>query len=234
MVSVVIHSNPGLANQVESAGWLSEGLARHGVENVITADKHAEADIHIIQGPWYAYNEWLGKPNVLFLNRCFYGDARFDVSIGWLRPDGSRDFKNHGRASANGVLPKLRPKKSRRRSAVVFADYGKDPTEMIADARRKYDSVFFRPHPAQARETPVMTLKGELSTTWDIADVAIGGTSTVLVEAVINGLHVETTDPLHVVAGLTDRRQWLIDLSWSQWHYDQLKRGDFWEHLCCN
>ena len=235
MVSVVIHSNPHLANQIESSGWLQSGFKAHGINAEITADKNKAADIHVIQGNWYAYNEFIGKPNVLFLNRCFYGDARFDVSLGWLRPDGSRDFMNHGMVRAKGSCPNVRPRKDRkRRCAVVFADYGIDPQAMILDARMRYDSVFFRPHPAQDRATPVMTLKGSLDAVWEIADVAISGSSTVLVDALIQGLHVESTDPLHVVQSCgEDRQAWLNDLSWAQWHGPtELMNGDFWEHLC--
>ena len=216
-MNIAIHTNMGLANQIESAGWLQSGFKAHGINAEITADKNKAADIHVIQGNWYAYNEWLARSateKVLFLNRCFYGDARFDVSLGWLRPDGSRDFMNHGMVWAKGLCPIVRPRKELRRCAVIFADYGKDPRAMVEDARMRYDSVFFRPHPAQARETPVMTLRGALDTVWDIADVAIGGTSTVLVEAAINGLQVETTDPLHVVNGYQEPG-WLTDLSWA-------------------
>ena len=77
-----------------------------------------------------------------------------------------------------------------------------------------------------------MTLKGELSAVWELADVAIGHSSTVLVEAAINGLHVESSDPLHVCQGIEDRAQWLVDLSWANWNFEQLKSGAFWEHLC--
>ena len=232
-MNIAIHTNMGLANQIESAGWLQSGFQAHGINAEITADKNKVADIHVIQGNWYAYNEFIGKPNVLFLNRCFYGDARFDVSLGWLRPDGSRDFMNHGMARAKGSCPDVRPRKESRRCAVIFADYGIDPQAMILDARMRYDSCFFRPHPAQDRTTPVMTLKGSLDVVWEIADVAISGTSTVLVEALIQGLHVESTDPLHVVQSCgEDRQAWLNDLSWAQWSHTELMNGDFWEHLC--
>ena len=231
MVSVVIHTNMALPNQTESAGWLQTGFASHGIDAEITGDKHKAADIHVVQGPWYAFNEWLGKDNVLWLDRCFYGDARFDLSIGWLQPDGSRKFCNHGMARAKGTLPALKPRKGKRRCAVVFADYGQDCTQTVIETRQAYDSVFFRPHPAQAQETPVITLKGDLANVWEIADVAIGHSSTVLVEAEINGLHVETTDARHVARNVTDRTQWLNDLSWAQWNHEEIQRGEFWEHL---
>ena len=233
MVSVVIHSNPGLANQRESSCWLSEGLARHGVTNVITADKHAEADVHIIQGPWYAYREWIGKPNVLFLNRCFWGDARLDISIGWLNPDGTRDFRNQDKTEPNGELPEMKPLKQRKRCAVVFGDYGEDCTELLKKTRSRFDSVFFRPHPAQKKtDSPVMTLGGDLTGVWELADVAIGGSSTVLCEAVFEGLAVETTDPRNVVSDCgEDRQAWATRLSWANWNRNELRNGEFWEHL---
>lgn len=229
---MVIHTNLNLPNQVETAGWLQEGFRRHGIDAEVTGDRYKSSTIHVVQGPWYCYDHWLGEPNVLWLDRCFYGHPRFDVSLGWLRPDGSRDFKNHGMAVPRASLPVLKKQKPTRRCAVVFADYGEDCKEKVKQARREYDSVFFRPHPADNKnDTPVMTLKGDLEAVWEIADVAIGHSSTVLVEAMINGLYVESSDPLHVCQGVTDREQWLTNLSWAQWDHEALKRGEFWEHL---
>jgi hypothetical protein len=72
-----------------------------------------------------------------------------------------------------------------------------------------------------------------LADMWQRCDVAIGGTSTILVEAVINGLHIKQCDPLHVCHEMGDRAQWLTDLSWAQWNYETgIITGDFWEHLC--
>ena len=237
MVSVVIHTNMGLANQRESAQWVQTGFLAHGIDAEITADKHKEADVHVIQGPHYCFNEWLERSadyRVLFLNRTFYGHPRFDLSLGWLRPDGSRDFKIHGVTAPKGTLPVLKPKKDRRRCAVIFGDYGSSALQMVTKARQEYDSVFFRPHPAQSQEdTPVMTLKGDLTAVWEIADVAIGGTSTALVEAAINGLHVESTDPLHVCQSINgDRQAWLTKLSWCQWSSSEIESGKMWNHLC--
>ena len=77
-----------------------------------------------------------------------------------------------------------------------------------------------------------MTLKGSLDAVWEIADVAIGHGSTVLVEAEIAGLHVETTDPRHVARNVTNREQWLKDLSYAQWNKSEIQSGEFWYHLC--
>ena len=231
---VVIHSNPTLPNQIESSGWLKQGFERHGLNCEITADKykqlqlHDQPVIHVVQGPHYAYNEWIGKPNVIWLNRCFYGDSRFDLSIGWLNADGSRDFKNKNMSVANGELPELKPMKPQQQSAVVFADYGKvnQAQHWEVDARYEYFPVNLHFHPADMQNFRTLTDR------WDRCDVAIGGTSTVLVEAAINGLHVKSFDPLHVCQNMTDREQWLTDLSWAQWNHEQIMNGDFWNHLC--
>lgn len=236
MVRVVIHSNPSLQNQRETAGWLQEGFKAHGINAQITASRKEAGDVHVIQGPWYAYNEWVGKPNVLWLNCCFYGHPRWDVSIGWLKPDGTRDFCAFDEAMPNGVLPELKPMKDcadKDACAVVFGDYGQDPSDMVLDARRKYGRVYFRPHPQDRHRTsPALSPEWTLEDIWEIADVAVGYSSSVLVDAAINGLRVDCPDR-HVCSDINgDRHQWLTDLSWANWHHTQVRNGEFWEHLC--
>lgn len=234
MVSVVIHTNPGLPNQRDCAAWLKSGFQKHNIDAEITGNRTAQADVVIAQGPWYAYTEALERSKTaptLWLNRCFLGHYYNDLSLGWLRPDGSRDFKF--KDEPHFTPPELKPRKTRRRCAIVFGDYGEDCTELAREARREYDSVFFRPHPSSSMsETPVMTLKGDLEAVWAIGDVAIGKGSTVLVDAEINGLHVDCRDPLSVVHhdGMS-RERWLNRLTWADWHKTELQSGAFWEHL---
>jgi len=222
VVCVVVHTSP-LPHQKEFAGYLERGFKRHGLSVEVTADIHAEGDIHVIQGPHYAYSTWIGKPRVLFLDRCFYGDSKKDVSLGWLRPDGSRDFMNHAMPEPNGRLPELKPEKTGDKT-IVFADYGK--RNRAVTAAITHDTEHIRLHPAEGRD------HGPLEAVWRDFDVAVGGSSTVLVEAAINGLRVISYDPRHVCQNIADRRQWVTDLSWAQWHYDQIANGRFWEHLC--
>lgn len=232
MVSVVAHINHSLAHQVEHGQALTYGLKRHGINLDVTSNIHKEGDIHIISGPWYARDAWLGKPNVLWLDRCFYGDAHDFVSIGWMRRDGSRNFCNADKTEGKEPLPALKLCKKRRRCAVVFGDYDGDARAMLANARRKYDSVWFRPHPQDTRPLPCFPMRGSLDDVWSIADVAVGHSSTVLVEAQINGLFVESTYAQHVVHFSDDREAWIKRLSWAQWSLDELVAGTFWEHLC--
>ena len=233
MATVVIHTNVHLANQVESADWLQQGFKRHGIAAEITADRKKKAGTHVVMGPHYAFSDWLGADNVIWLDRCFYGHHRYDLSIGWLKPDGSRDFKNTGRAEPNGMLPDLLDKKKRQECAIVFGDYGCSPAKMIQFARNNYDRVYYKPHPAETGQaSPVLAPRWTLDTCWELGDAAIGYSSTVLVEAELNGLHVHTEDKRHVCYQVDDREQWLIDLSWAQWSYSEIVNGNFWEHLC--
>jgi len=227
---VVIHTNTGLANQRETAGWLKQGFERHGLTVQITADKYAPGDLHVVQGPHYCYQEWLGKPNVLWLNRGFYGDARFDLSIGWLNRDGSRDFRNADKTEPNGTLPPMKAQKTRRETCIVFTDYGQRPESLMDYAAQHFSpwQTVHRPHPAEYPERSFAPLAG----VWPHRDVAIGHASTVLVEAVLNGLHAIALDPRHVCNDMEeDRESWLIRLSWAMWNHTEIINGNFWSHL---
>jgi len=232
LVSLVIHTNIGLENQRVCAAALKDGFAKHGIDAEVTPSIYKQADIHLIQGPWYAYKEWLGKPNVIWLDRCFYGCSKTVLSLGWLNPDGSRNFGDCDKP-AKGELPELKPRKDYRGSCVVFGDYGRDMTAEIHLARTRHaGGLFFRPHPQdQTNPHRAMTLDCELSSVFEIADVAIGHGSTVLVDAKIAGLRVESTDWRHVINFEGDRETWLRQLSWKQWSLNEIRAGHFWEHL---
>ena len=135
--------------------------------------------------------------------------------------------------AGKGDLPMLKPRKEKKRCAVVFGDYGRDPEKLVHHARSNYDSVYYRPHPADGtNNTKLMSPAWTLEQIWDFADVAVGHSTTTLVQAELNGLHVYTDDPRHVCANIPDREQWLIDLSWAQWNHEEIQNGDWWDHLC--
>jgi len=231
MVHVVIHTNLGLENQRICGTALKQGFERHELQAEISPDIHKQADLHVIQGPWYAFKEWIGQPNVLWLDRCFYGCAKTVLSIGWLNPDGSRNFGGCDKP-VKGQPPELQERKEYRGTCIVFGDYNRDMSEEIQLARKKHQRVYFRPHPAEHKnDSPVIALRGPLENVLDFADVAIGHSSTALIEAELHGLLVESTDPNHVVHHDGDRDKWLRQLSWKQWHLDEIRAGKFWEHL---
>jgi len=235
MVSVVVHCNPGLQNQIDCADALRSGFAAAEMPVEVVYDRRPQKanEITVIQGPWWAYNEFIGKPNVLWLDRTFYGCAVNNVSLGWLNENGSRDFGDCDKP-AKGELPALHPAKEKTRSVIVFGDYGRDPAQEMSYARRTYDSVFYRAHPASNGRTPYLTLGGELETVFAIGDCAVGYKTTALIDAAIHGLHTHSTNPWHVVQEIETlgREKWLAELSWKQWSLDELRAGTFVDHLC--
>lgn len=239
MVSVVIHTNPHLENQKECAGWLFEGFKRFGIQADITADKQKAADVHIVQGPHYCFDYWRersGTHRVLWLNRCLWGHPRLVISLGWLRPDGSRDFRNGGAVVGKGTLPALKQRKESAGRAIIFGDYGLDHTEQVMAAQKEFSEVAFRPHPQGNPElgvdVPVMGKpRYGLDDCLSWADTALGHSSTVLVDALIYGLTVRSSDRLHVVNDCDDRETWIKRYSWANWNYQELEQGAFWEHL---
>lgn len=236
MVKVVIHANPRQAHQVEFGAALWEGFKVHGINATVSSERPLDGDIHVVQGPWFTLDTHRHLPWVLYLDRCFYGDASKVVSLGWLLGNGARDFKIKMNAQPKGELPRIWPRKEYNGTCVVFADYGRDMAQEVAMAQARHPRVLYRPHPAETG--PVIPkgcqeATGSLDDVFEVASAAIGHASTVLVDAVRHGLKTETTNPAHVVYGAWDkiRRVWLGHLSWAQWHLDECASGAFWEHL---
>lgn len=193
-------------------------------------------DVHVIQGPWFTLNSHRHLPWVLYLDRCFYDDATRFVTLGWLQPDGTRDFRNASKRTPKGEPPMMWPRKEYKGRCVVFGDYGRDMSHEFKMAQAQHDEVMFRQHPAQTapgvhRHTP-RSFDGSLNDCWDYFDVAIGHGSTVLVDAERHGLRTHSTMPGHVVNDAAiDRENWLNRLTWCQWHIEEIASGAFWEHL---
>jgi len=224
MVSVVMHFNPSQAHQVKHA----QALAQHGV--LAVGSPEGDADVHIVSGPRYAMNRWRGHPNLICIDRAYYGDPEY-VQMFWLNPDGSRTY-----ASGEGqrYKPELKPWKTDECSALLLADYMQNIDLLIDPLCERFGTVTVRRHPAECRR--VATLEEQLAE----ADVCIGHSSTALFEAVVMGVPVICTDPRNIVAEVSvagfnqplyrgERESWLHRVSWSQWNHDEF--GQALEHL---
>ena len=198
--SAVIHANGGLKHQVRVAKALQKGTGWD-----ISCYPDTQADLHVVIGPWFALDQWRDA-NTLYLDRAYWGDPNC-VSVHWLK--GGEKVRTRNRAFREH--PPLKPMKTGDRR-VYLCDYGGKPEGL-------YHSV--RWHPAQRK--PKTTLQQDL----DAHDIAIGCRTTALVDAAIQGLGVETSDPHSPVYGLVDREQWIRDLAWHNWHTDELASGAF-------
>jgi len=225
VVSILMHFNPHLAHQVRHA----EAFKAAGVE--VTPSPQGDADIHIVSGPYFALPTWRDHPNVILIDRAFYGDPEY-ISLGWLNPDGSRTFAT---GDAPRYKPELKPWKRWEIGecrCLVLPDYRQDATDMVNLAKDRFDHVTIRRHPAESGiksgEQPAVSLASEIET----HHVAIGHSSTALFEAVVAGLPVICTDPLNVVAEVAqtdmekvvrrpDRADWLHRVSYMQWNHEE-------------
>lgn len=205
-MDVAFHANPALDHQRQHAEWFRRGLGKCGHRLRVTADRDAEADIHIVSGPWYAKSRWIGHPRVVLIDRCYYRGDPQHVSVGWMNAAGGRDFTaGEGRP---GPVPA--PAKVGTRS-IFLADY-EGPVEPA-------DTV--RLHPA--RERPGEPLEAALSR----HDVAIGYDTTALVTAALMGLRTVCRSETNIMA----RPDWLELLPWADWHGSEIASGACWDHL---
>lgn len=207
--TVAVHTNTGLAHQVRNARALVAGLRVHGLAAVIT-DADAQADIHVVQGPWYALERWRHHPNVLYIDRAYWGDPQC-LSIHWLY----RGEKWRTHHTARRYHPELQPTKHWGRS-IYLCDYGQKPEGV-------YDSV--RAHPADK--------PSHWSLAADLAEhgIAIGKRTTALVDAAIAGLTVFTEDvhsPVYEISGAPWLRgSWINAMAWHNWSLAEISTGVF-------
>lgn len=211
-MGVAVHANLTQPHQRHYAAAIADGFARHGVDACVTQDIRLDADLHVCIGPWHALERWrYGR--TLYLDRAYWGDPEC-VSVHWLK--GGEKYRKRG--NPYRAHPALMPLKLGQRR-IYLCDYNCGP---VGD----YDTV--RYHPAQGVENrPLMA---------DLQrhDIAIGKRTTALVTAHIAGLRVQTDDPHSPVYGITDRRQWVIDLAWHNWSYTEIADGRMWEWMNAN
>ena len=227
----VIHSS-GLGHQERWAGALQLGFARHGIRAQISRSPDTEADVHIVQGPWFALRQWEDHPRTLYLDRAHRGDPDC-VSLHWLR-DGEK-VRTHGHP--HRAHPVAAPWKSGRR-LLILCDYGHDGAQEYARCLPHFDAMTIRRHPAADSR------RASLAEDLENHDIAIGRRSTALIDAAIAGLPVITADthsPVWPIASriqdirTPDREPWLTDLAWHNWHIDEVIKGEAWAFLtvCC-
>lgn len=231
--TVVIHRSPSLYNQILYAKYLLSGFERLGFDAEVSDNPHKEADIHVIIGPHYAFDQNLGK-NTIYVDRCLWGDDLEYVTIGWLNNDGGMEYPKG--CPGDRLKPEIKEwKKSDSDKAIFLLDYGPYPLELCHLAQKNYGFVTFRPHPATKKKQPDLLdhLKGH--------KVAIGKRSSALFTAFIEGYPVISFDsrsPVYSIAGhdildikYPDREQWLNDLSYSQWSAEEIQGGEALEYV---
>lgn len=208
--TVALHTS-SLTHQRINALAMAEGFARHGI-NARIVGENGEADLHVVQGPWFAFDRWKYH-NTILIDRAYWGDPD-SLSVHWLL-NGEKLFTH---CDAPRETPELKPCRFSEKS-IFLCDYNRQP---VGD----YDAVRFHPANGQC---------GNLLTDLEGFGVAVGVRTTALVDAAINGLKVVTFDPHSPVWPISGRRegreQWINRLAWHNWSLDEITRGEAWEYL---
>lgn len=226
---IAIHINPRNKNQVNYGDALAAGFRAHGEKFNLTADINAKADMHCIIGPFYAYNQYKTHDKVLYLDRAYWDHPEY-TSVNWLR-NGDKVW-NWGINKKPRYHPIIKPWRKGRK-LIILCDYGEDGTQYVNYVKNHYN-FYIRRHPADKAEQ--IGLMEELKD----YDLAMGGRSTALVTASIEGLSVFSTiksSPAYPISKplswtyKPDRAAWLKDLSWHNWKHSEIQSGELWHHL---
>ena len=174
---------------------------------------------------------WIGRRDVILLDRCYYGDTHDVARLGWLRPDGALTFAQGYHRPA----PATKEWRYSGDTVLILADFGQNTKAIVAEARGYYSEVRVRLHPAN--DQPGETLQEAISR----ADAVIGTAGTALIQAILNGVPTTCLDPRHIARPVTahvigdthmpDRTAWLRDLAYAQWSHNEMQTGEAWEHL---
>ena len=236
MLNRLFHCHPRSPNQIE----IAEAFKACGF-NVASAINES-ADVHVISGPNYAYEAYVGKPNVLMVDRAWWGDGDEDkkVSIGWLQSNGTRKY---AKGDAPRPKPELEPWKTREDSCLVLPDHstngrmGDRSIEYVrAEAAARFGTASVRLHPGTDRSKR-LSLRDHVS----LYDVVVGWRGTAVFDAIIMGVPV-ICHPCNVCAPVAvtdmtaplfrgDRTQWLHDISYAQFSLAEIASGEAWDLL---
>lgn len=211
-LTVAVHVNKAQPHQMRYGRALHKGLSRNGLRATLTNDPRRKADLHVCIGPWFALHHWK-HDKTLYLDRAYWDDPEC-VSIHWLS-GGEKHF-----TKINELRDHPMPKPYRDAGGTIYlCDFNEKPVGA-------YDAV--REHPANgATGTLLDALRGHRK--------AVGRRTTALVDAAIEGLVVETTDPHSPVREISGRRggryRWLNHLAWHNWSLPEIENGAFLDAL---
>lgn len=255
-VEVTIHTNPAMDHQIRWARLLREGFEVHGHDAQIRMSREGGGGVHVVIGPNYALEQWAEADDVLFVDRCFFGDPQEQVTIGWLRPDGTRDFMNEDsmpdRWRMHGVA--MKPWQSNPGGhSLVLADRTSDwtPYRDIIESRLEQDfDVMLRVHPTQRAPEDLrhleligdyLAIDGTHDESFIGADHFIAFATSTAVTAIMGGLPGFTLDKRNGAWPVTahdlrsvirpKRASWCYDLANAQWACEEIRSGKACTHL---
>jgi hypothetical protein len=240
---------------------MHEGILNSGDRSTIVHAYRNKYDASVVWGirrRWSGYVLDQGKP-VIVVERGYLGERKKTwLSVGNGGLNGLADFNNENVSDDRWQkywATDVKPWKKGGRIALIMGQVPKDSSlygqcpyawakAIYPAAVDKFKKVFFRPHPEAPPPPdfgiPIMT--GDLLDAFDLAKVVITYSSNSAVDAVMNGIPAmsfhrgtmawdvtshDFTEPLYK----GDRDSWGAKLAYAQWHIDEIKSGEAWQHI---
>lgn len=211
----IMHYNPRLPHQVKHA----DALEQSGMVDIIPSKERQGDQIPIVSGPWFAK-----FPVQIMIDRAYWGDPE-NITLSVVTPHG----RYWPQPTERKETPELWPWKKVNTTALVLADYGQDVSHIVKCAKKYFDVVRVRNHPASG-ENEIESLTSAIC----LSGVVIGSKTTALVEAAIMGRPVIALGPDSPCGSISstwdnlvfpDRDAWLQELAARQFNHEELANG---------
>jgi hypothetical protein len=236
------------------------GFAKHGDVSHFTR-RPDDSDVHMFWGTKRSYaKQVIGlKKKVLVIERAYLGDRFQWFMLGFDGLNGFANFCNkeveHDRWLKYWAH-EMKPYDRTGDYALVIGQVQGDASlsgtdaykwacQAVADARKKYNKVVYRPHPLERNKRKIEGAEydtGSLADSLKNAKVVITFSSNTGVDAIMAGKSVVAYNPCSMVYDLAahsvnedftfpDRSDWGRKIAYAQWLPHEIKDGTAWGHL---
>jgi len=204
-----------------SGEWIARGFERLGKKVTTTSGAGSKGDITVVHGPNYAKQGKTG--NVLWLDRCWYGNHEEWVTLGWKTSETTRKFADGDstRFMWHEEMGIVEIEPMRRSGGTIALD---DYQQTVKSSPLVWDT--YRGHPAREKHTTTLyqAMQGHM--------FAVCGYGTCAAQAKLAGLHVTCLDPDNIAQTDKRRESWAYSLAWTQFHRREIESGFALEALC--
>jgi len=257
MTTYAIHAAPSIEWQHKLAPIIKEGLAKHGINAHITSSLVKDSDVSIILGPNF-WKQVEAKGNYIVFNRKFLGfkpqDVHENVTISW---DG---FNGNGIFCVKDINPQrlnvylkdeeiCQWQKNPKGKLLLCEQYDLGRCTRYMSIQDWYNHVKEKNEVVTRKKVNPESVGVDLwlkETKKQIKNIkaALVLNSTVSTELFTLGVPIisfDKGDPCYAVSNkfphdisyFSDdiRRNFLTYLAHCQWHYDEIRNGQWWETL---
>lgn len=256
MIKVTIHAKPNVPWQKRLGPLVVNGLKKHNVQVTMSDVSRHTSDVAIILGPnYWKPIENSGKPYIM-MNRKFIGfgdrDVHDNVAISW---DG---FNGRGTFCVDEIDPDRFHRYVKEDEFMEWRTPGKNyliceqadtgrckqfttPTQWYAYVEQNVKGPLKRRKKVHPVSGKIPTFKRGLIDDLKITKAAIVLNSTVSTEILLFGtpvISMDKGDPTYPINSHSlniiiypDRLPFFQYLAHCQWHYDEIKNGNFWAQI---